>query len=122
MSAIRIIDPATAAWLAEQADLDRRVRAKMTPPEGPIFAGRCQACPNELEDSSRGANRGYASGLELGLCGGCAAWVNTPEAMEAAERDGADLGTDSRTDRPGGITFGRQALAANAEKQKRALQ
>lgn len=67
-------------------ETDRRIFHKFTPPEGPIYAGKCAACDKDLEDGARGANRGYASGLELGLCGRCTTDVNTPEAIEAGER------------------------------------
>lgn len=84
--------PATPeAAVALAAETDARIAHKFTPVGGPLYAGRCAACDKELEDGARGANRGYASGLELGLCGGCTAHVNTPEAIEAGERLVADL-------------------------------
>lgn len=107
------IDDAEAAALAQETD--QRIRHKFTPPSGPIYAGRCAACDNELQDGERGANRGYASGLELGLCGGCTTHVNTPADIEAAAQMEASKTTES-------ISYGRQDLASNDRKRARALQ
>lgn len=54
-------------------------------PPRPITGGRCEACNKELGDHEQGIT-GYASGEELGLCGGCASWVNTQENIEEADR------------------------------------
>ena len=52
-----------------------------------LALSRCDACNKVLEDTEK-AIRGYASGEELGLCRKCASYVNTREAIDAAEKAG----------------------------------
>lgn len=47
----------------------------------------CDACNKVLEDTEYTIH-GYGSGMELGLCRKCASFVNTPSAIDAAEKDG----------------------------------
>lgn len=70
--------------LEEEADILSRCAERSVIP---ISSSKCDACGKVLEESEFGI-RGYASGLELGLCRRCAAHVNTPEAIDSAEKGG----------------------------------
>lgn len=63
-----------------------RIAAKTGTAE-PVSGSRCAACPKILEETEC-AIRGYGSGKELGLCRKCASFVNTREAIKAAEEAG----------------------------------
>lgn len=68
----------------EEAELLARL------PSGPPIAintSRCDGC-NKIMEESEFSIRGYASGQELGLCRRCASHVNSPEAIEYAEKLG----------------------------------
>ncbi len=69
----------------EKIALKRRIEHKIDS-QGCI-SGRCAACNKMLEDSEQSI-RGYGSGELLGLCRKCASYVNTDQAIMAAERLG----------------------------------
>jgi len=81
---VRIYKPARA----EERIINKRIRAKGLPSK--IAGSRCDACPKILEESEASI-RGYGSGEELGLCRKCASFVNTKQAIDAAESDGHEV-------------------------------
>lgn len=75
---------------AEEAAFLQRVQAK-APINGLYLTGsRCDACGKVLEESESNI-KGYATGVELGLCRKCASHVNTPQAIDAAIKAGHDV-------------------------------
>lgn len=72
----------------EQREIAVRIARKGS--NKPCAGSRCAACPKILEESEIGI-RGYASGEELELCRKCASFVNTKEAIDAAEADGVEV-------------------------------
>lgn len=69
----------------EEAATLSRIDAKAL--AGSPTGSRCEACGKVLEETEQGI-RGYASGHELGLCRKDASYVNTPEAIDRAEKEG----------------------------------
>ncbi|MDY0087088.1 MAG: hypothetical protein RBS78_00820, partial [Coriobacteriia bacterium] len=78
-----ILDPTDPEVLAS-IDITRHNAKAST---RPLALSRCDACDKVLEDTEK-AIRGYASGEKLGLCRKCASYVNTREAIDAAEKAG----------------------------------
>jgi len=75
---------------AEEAAILVRLQSHLDYRPPAMAGGRCDACPKILEEDEC-AIRGYASGEELGLCRKCASFVNTPFAIEAAEKLGHEV-------------------------------
>jgi hypothetical protein len=65
--------------------LCQRVNDKLATPL--TAGGRCDACDRELQEREMSIG-GYATGYPLGLCGKCASFVNTKEAIDRIEREG----------------------------------
>lgn len=86
-------EPVTIVTLSpeEEAAINQRVGYKLS--LKPLAGSRCVACNKILEESEY-AIRGYASGQELEVCRKCASHVNTPQAIEAAEKEGAVVYSD----------------------------
>ena len=81
---VRIYKPARA----EEREIAKRIRLKGN--LKPMAGSRCAACPKILEESEASI-RGYASGEELELCRKCASFVNTRQAIDAAESEGHEV-------------------------------
>lgn len=79
------IDPATYDAGPLLADIAKKYGPVLgrTPRQG----GGCVAC-GKLHEPKQPPVRGYASGEELDLCNGCAAHVNTEEAISKAIAEG----------------------------------